>query len=517
MNKKTSNKTIKSINQIGSETIGRVILMGLLFFFCSLSFAFAQWEPDIRLTFDASNSETSWNDEWCVAAHGDRVHVVWFDDRDGNDEIYYKRSTDAGSTWGTDTRLTNAPDNSWYPSIAVSGSNIHVVWFDYRDGDFEIYYKRSIDGGTTWETDIRLTNMPGFSNYPTIAVTDSNLHIVWHDGRDGNSEIYYKRSIDNGTTWETDIRLTENGAFSWNPTVAVSGLDVHVLWYDKRDGNYEVYYKRSTDAGSTWGTDTRLTNDSFVSEWPSVGVSGSNLHVVWDDSRDGVTYQIYYKRSTDAGTTWETDTKITNSSQLADHPSVNVSDSNIHVVWNDWRDINAEIYYKRSTDSGITWETDTRLTNNPATSQCASVAVADSSVHVVWFDTRDGNREIYYKRNPTGNPGPGIEEHLSGVVTGTKGSLRVLPNPFSKSTNISFGKEQSAEGIELKIYDVTAHLVKDFSRLTHDALRSTHITWDGTNDVGQKLPAGVYFVQLAINSVGKNGNYKNIQKVILLK
>ena len=70
-----------------------------------------------------------------------------------NGEIYYKRSTDAGTSWGADTRLTNAPYFSESPSIAISGSVLHVVWYDERNnwGDYNIYYKRSTDGGLTWD------------------------------------------------------------------------------------------------------------------------------------------------------------------------------------------------------------------------------------------------------------------------------------------------------------------------------------------------------------------------------
>jgi len=52
----------------------------------------AQWEPDVRLTNDPASSRTTWtNSVHAIATSGDTVHIVWYDDRDGNDEIYYKR------------------------------------------------------------------------------------------------------------------------------------------------------------------------------------------------------------------------------------------------------------------------------------------------------------------------------------------------------------------------------------------------------------------------------------------
>jgi hypothetical protein len=204
----------------------------------------AQWEPDVRLTNNTAISHTSNNNAWCIAASGSVVHVVWTDYRDGNYEIYYKRSTDGGVSWGTDTRLTINTAISYFPSVAVSGSVVHVVWMDDRNGNDEIYYKRSTDGGISWGTDTRLTNNTALSEGPSVASSGSVVHVVWQDERDGNREIYYKRSTDGGISWGTDTRLTNNTAISWSPSVAVSGSVVHVVWSDTRDGNWEIYYKR---------------------------------------------------------------------------------------------------------------------------------------------------------------------------------------------------------------------------------------------------------------------------------
>ena len=93
---------------------------------------YAQWQTDLRLTNDPALSSTSFNNAWCVAASGDSVHVVWYDNRDGNNEIYYRRSIDAGISWESETRLTNNSATSELPSIAVLGSVVYVVWFDFR-------------------------------------------------------------------------------------------------------------------------------------------------------------------------------------------------------------------------------------------------------------------------------------------------------------------------------------------------------------------------------------------------
>jgi hypothetical protein len=57
----------------------------------------AHWEPDLWLTDDLASSKTAENNNtWTVGACGDTVHVVWTDNRDGNDGIYYKRNPASG-------------------------------------------------------------------------------------------------------------------------------------------------------------------------------------------------------------------------------------------------------------------------------------------------------------------------------------------------------------------------------------------------------------------------------------
>ncbi len=410
--------------------------------------SYAQWQPDVRLTNNPSPSNTSLNNSWCVAASGDTVLAVWDDQRDGNYEIYFKRSTDAGISWGEDTRLTNSA-YSYDPCITIKGSVVHIVWQELRDGYYEIYYIRSTDGGVSWDADTRLTTNTSDSWNPSIAANGSLVHVVWEDERQGNSEIYYKNSTDGGVTWGADTRLTSSPSDSWNPSVTVSGVFVHVAWYDFRDGNWEIYYKLSVDGGVSWGTDTRMTNNSHVSRYPCLASSGSVVHLVWHDDRDG-NYEAYYKRSENGGTSWSADTRVTNDAANSMFPSIAISASTLHLVWFDTRDTpNVEIYYNQSTDEGLSWGTDVQLTDSPLSSY-PSVAVSGSVVHVVWQDMRDGNNEIYYKRNPTGDP-VGINESVTG-----RNTIQISPNPFSNEISVSNSANESCEII---IYDITSKKV----------------------------------------------------------
>jgi len=231
--------------------------------FCANS-SFAQWQPDVRLTNDpGTSSTTAYSNARCIASSGDTVHVVWSDNREGgNNEIYYKRSTDGGVNWGPDTRISNNVYSSVNPSISVSGKVIHVVWNDI-DTECFISYNRSTDGGTNWGTDTRLANVLAYTRGTSVSASGSEVHIVWEDFQTAGyiPVIYYKRSIDGGISWSADTPLTNEGVDSRNPIVSCSGSEVHVVWTETdQDYTYwQIYYKNSADGGINWGESTLLT------------------------------------------------------------------------------------------------------------------------------------------------------------------------------------------------------------------------------------------------------------------
>ncbi|HQR34673.1 MAG TPA: sialidase family protein [Blastocatellia bacterium] len=519
----------------------------------------SQWTPDRRLTFDPADSQLSYNFAWSVAADEvGRVHVVWYDKRDGNSQIYYKRSMDGGESWEPDVRLSTDPAWREHPAIAASGNHVYVVWHDARNEGLDIYFKSSSDGGVTWSGEFPLTS-DGSSAHASIAAQGETVQVIWTGYQEGQTEIYTSHSTDAGLSWAVANRLSELLNDSWVPTIAISGQQIYAAWVDIQDGNEEEYFRHSTDGGETWEPIIRLTNNRANSWAPSIVASGKTVHLVWFDQQDspiqpldaeeklnaalrllnlsvepapvgvmvthpelaaqrrvaekfqliqsvvlrwiaqggdvlklqmilqqlealgqqGASYlekdrklnealnlmalsytsgptddlpkihyqealsirvqdkikqiqaaapvwgqnggnlqqleamlrefqqaltvattewEVYYRRSTDGGQTWEPVQRLTNAPLPSMRPTIALAGNDLHVVWFDYRDGNAEIYYKHSPDAGTNWMPDERLTYSPGNSLHPTVTAKQGAVHVVWFDNRDGNSEIYYKR-----------------------------------------------------------------------------------------------------------------------
>jgi hypothetical protein len=83
------------------------------------------------------------------------------------------------------------------------------------------------------------------------------------------------------------------------------------------------------------------------------------------------------------------------------------------------------------------------------------------------------------------------------------------PNPFNPATTIQYDMPIGAE-VLLVVYDILGRHVKTLINTTQTAGYKS-IKWNGTNDQGQMISAGVYFYHL------QTSGYSKVRKMLLLK
>jgi hypothetical protein len=79
-------------------------------------------------------------------------------------------------------------------------------------------------------------------------------------------------------------------------------------------------------------------------------------------------------------------------------------------------------------------------------------------------------------------------------VTAKAPVIRVTPNPLTTRTEIAFDVER-AGSLDVQVFDVAGRRVRRFGGGMVDA-GPARVTWDGRDDSGRTLPAGVYFVKV---------------------
>jgi len=329
-------------------------------------------------SINLSSSSTVSSTQPQVAASGNNVFAVW---KEGND-IFVKRSTDNGSNFSFPTTPSDGDlsgtGTSLNPQVESSGSNVYVVWKEGND----IFVKRSTNNGVdfvfpTSPSDGDLSGTSGTASLtPDIAVSGSNVYVVWKESND----IFFARSTDSGNNFSSAVNISGTGTAS-NPQIEASGNNVYVVW---RDGT-DILFKRSTSNGSDLNSvsSVDLGNRSGSSADPQMAISGSGVYVVWRDSSE-----IKLARSTNDGQSFSVAQNLSNNAGTSRDPNVasTSNGNNVYVTWRDNTSGNNEVLLIASDDMGATFGDSKNLSENTGGSRNPQIAASGSKAFVVWDD-----------------------------------------------------------------------------------------------------------------------------------
>jgi len=218
--------------------------------------------------------------------------------------IRFRKSDVGGSNW-SGTKIVS-DYNSGQGANITTGVNgeIIVVWKDYG-----IWMDRSLDGGETFGQDVEISSYSwdNYSSFPFICTdysnenTRGNIYLVWADSRQGNDDIWFQRSGDGGSNWlNSPVRINDvpTGDQFWPAIQCDTTGRIYVIYYDDRDypGLYSAWLAWSDDAGNSW-SNYRLSESSIFFNMPNTEVRfGDYIHLdayagkavpVWTDDRTG--------------------------------------------------------------------------------------------------------------------------------------------------------------------------------------------------------------------------------------
>jgi len=239
-------------------------------------------------------------------------------------DCYFARSTDGGASFGTPYKINDAPPQD----------TLQIM-----DGDIT-YTDLSVDAS-------------------------GNIYAVWADGRrsGGNQDIYFAKSTDNGVSFGTNVPVNDTtgaigDSMQISPSVAVSGSNVYVVWLDYRSGERRIYFAKSTDGGATFGVDIPVNDTTLELDcWrPSIASSASGLiYVAYAANKTGTGQGIWCTESDDSGATFYSSVAVSDAfNDSARCPSITVDANNVaNVVWSDERTGSKDVYFAKGTVTGI--------------------------------------------------------------------------------------------------------------------------------------------------------------------
>jgi hypothetical protein len=98
---------------------------------------------------------------------GDNIYIAWWTNNteNGNEEVMFRASNDAGATFSDKINLSNSPDaDSWRVEIAAEGADVIVTWWETNQTSDIPVVRLSTDGGQTFGPMLRLATNGTISN-----------------------------------------------------------------------------------------------------------------------------------------------------------------------------------------------------------------------------------------------------------------------------------------------------------------------------------------------------------------
>jgi hypothetical protein len=280
------------------------------------------------------------------------------------------------------------------------------------DGD--IFFRRSDDGGTSWNEPLPLNSNATADtrrDFAPVLATDKNgtWLVLWgSQGSLGDTlgtdpDILFVRSIDDGITWSEPVPLNTDASSDSAAEGPLWGLRYGVatdrngtwiaVWNSQEGsvgGDFDIRFARSEDNGANWSPPAPLNNDAVTDGaandvQPNIATDErGNWIVVWHSNNDrdgtvGTDYDITVAVSTDNGATWSDPAPLNRNAAVDsgwDYVSWKsfATDRKGHwvVTWETSDDLEGtigterDILVARSANHGLTWTAPTPLNTNAA-------------------------------------------------------------------------------------------------------------------------------------------------------
>jgi hypothetical protein len=148
----------------------------------------------------------------------DYRYAVWSTGEEEDRYILFSRSNDGGNSFSSPLSLSGKSRSAVFnPEVSSSGNNVYVVWQGQsKNGNQDIFLRKSSDYGSTFSETENLSNDPGGSGNPDVTIDGNSTHIAWEGTTPGNNFIFYTKS-DEGSDFDSPQKLSSNTGISYNP------------------------------------------------------------------------------------------------------------------------------------------------------------------------------------------------------------------------------------------------------------------------------------------------------------
>jgi hypothetical protein len=480
------------------------------------------------------NQDKEWLAVDLHSQHKNNIYMSWtefdsYGSANPNDSsrILFSRSTDQGITWDNPVRISDTggdcidSDNTVegaVPAVGINGE-VFISWA----GPLGILFDRSFDGGVTFGTDIFISDMPGGWNFNVpgiyrcngfpVTLSDTSqspfrgtIYVVWGDQRNGldNSDVFMKKSTDNGTTWSSLIKVnndntTRHQFFPWATIDQATGI-LYVVFYDRRNTTgaaTDVYIARSTDGGESF-ENFKISQSSFTpnqnvffGDYTNIAAFNRKVYPIWT-RLDNTTLSIW--------TAPFYDSSLVVPVELHSF-TANLSDKNIILSWKTLTEKNNYGFeIERRTGDGD-WVTAGFVKGSGTTLRENNYQFTDKPEAAGYYYYRLKQIDLDGTFAYHGN----VEINFWNIFSFAL--EQNYPNPFNPTTTIGYSIPEKCL-VTIKIYDIMGNEV---ASLLNEEKEAGIYEIEFRTSKAEGLSSGIYFYKMSAR------NFSEVRKMNFVK
>jgi len=420
----------------------------------------------------------------------------------GTAEILYSKRDSLGACLIPETGVSNNASYSLGPRIAVDASNnIQFVWRDQTPQGMGIWHATLASDGSVI-VPAHLAVSGNNDGYPiNIALNKhKEINVIWDEISSGNNQMNYTKLDSLGNPIITKIRVSPDSIYAHWSGIGTDSMANNHLGYGLAITSIESLTYTKLDRDGNVLIDNKVLGSGLS---PAiVADQNQNIHIAYGHQIPYIGWNIEYLKLDNNGNILISPKTISiHEKNSLPHMAMD-SLQYLHVVWH--LEVPEGIMYTKLDTLGDFVISPMMIVYPPEAVWPGRTRIAvdrSNRLHLVWVDQRLNpgvSTAIFYKRGENES----TVEEIARLKTAELPRISVFPNPFSKMTTISFGKEQGAESIGLKIYDSCGRLVRSFPiiNLCNPNKSVVSVYWDGTDNSGNYLPSGVYFIHLSLSA-----------------
>jgi hypothetical protein len=182
--------------------------------------------------------------------------------------------------------------------------------------------------------------------------------------------------------------LTDNEEDSVYGQIDTSNNNTYLVWQESVPGdisrNYEILFKKSNNSSNSFGEQIQLSDNVGFSEHPQLASENDNVYIVWADDTN-INKQIFFRKSNDSGNSFGEQVLLSDSNSNSFNQEISAFGSNVYVVWLEKVPSGPyRVMLAASDDGGNTFHEPTTLSENAMAHTYPKISALNGHVYIAW-------------------------------------------------------------------------------------------------------------------------------------